>query len=66
MSRKFQEYLFFPGSNMFKEYLNKNLINNCEITSDDVNRGKLIDEPLEPCIQGHMVRHKTESAQCES
>ena len=38
--------------------MNKNLIINCEITADDVNRGELIYGPLEPYIQGHMVRHK--------
>ena len=58
LSRKYQEYLFFPGSNTFKEYVNKNLLNNCVVTADDINRGELIYGPLEPYIEGHMVRHK--------
>ena len=56
-SRKIQEYLFFPGSNTFKNYVNNNLITNCEITTDDINRGDLIYGPLEPYVEGHMVRH---------
>ena len=58
LSRKFQEYLFFPGPNTFKHYVNNNLINNCKITADDINRGELIYGPLEPYVAGHMVRHK--------
>ena len=58
LSRKFQEYLFFPGPSIFKIYVNENLINNCEITGDNINREELIYGPLEPYIGGHMVRHK--------
>ena len=58
LSRKFQEYLFFPGPNTFKHYVNNNIINNCKITADDINRGELIYGPLEPYVAGHMVRHK--------
>ena len=58
ISRKLQEYLFFPGSNTVRGYINQNLITNCEITADDVNRGVLIYGPLEPYVEGHMVRHK--------
>ena len=28
------------------------------VTADDINRGELIYGPLEPYIEGHMVRHK--------
>ena len=45
LSRKFQEYLFFLGPIMFKNYVNKNLISNCEITADGINRGELIYGP---------------------
>ena len=58
ISRKLQEYIFFPVTNTFKDYVNTNLINNCEITTNDVNWGELIYKPLEPYIEGHMVRHK--------
>ena len=56
-SIKLQEYLFFPGANTFKGYVNQNLLTNCEITADDINRGELIYGPLEPYIEGHTVRH---------
>ena len=56
-SRKLQEYLFFPDANTFKGYVNQNLLTNCEITADDINRGELIYGPLEPYIEGHTVRH---------
>ena len=56
-SRKLQEYLCFSGANAFKGCTNQNLRMNCEMTSDDVNRGGIIYSPLEACIKGHMLRH---------
>ena len=37
-SRKLQEYLFFPGANTFKGHTNQNLLTNCEIKADEINR----------------------------
>ena len=37
-SRQLQEYLSFPSSNILKTYVNQNLITNCKITADDINR----------------------------
>ena len=41
-----------------KNYVNKNLINNCAITVDDINRAELSYGTPVPYLQGHMVRHK--------
>ena len=57
-SRKLQEYLFFPSSTMFKGYVSQNLLTNYEITIDDINREEIIYGPLEPYVEGHMVRRK--------
>ena len=57
-SRQIQEYLFFPSSNTLKRYVNKNLITNCKVNTDDINRAEIIYGPSEPYLEGHMVRHK--------
>ena len=58
LSRKYQEYLFYPGTKTLTKYVANNLINNSQITVDDVNRGELIYGPPVPYIQGHMTRKK--------
>ena len=58
LSRKYQEYLFYPGTKSLNKYVANNLITNSEITVDDVNRGELIYGPPVPYVQGHMVRTK--------
>ena len=57
-SRKYQEYLFFPSTKTLSKYVEKNMITNCGINVDDVNRGELIYGPPVPYVQGHMVRSK--------
>ena len=37
-ARKLQQLLGWPGTSSFKPYINKNLINNCEVTVDDVSQ----------------------------
>ena len=54
-SRKYQEYLFYPGTKTFKHYVRNNLINNCSITVDDVNRAELIYGPPVPYLEGTMT-----------
>ena len=56
ISRQVQEYLFFPSSNTLKTYVNKNLITNCKINADDINRAEIFYGPSEPYLEGHMVR----------
>ena len=58
MSRKLQEYLFYPSTNTFKTYVTKSLLTNCKVTADDVNRAEIIYGPPVPYLEGHMVRHK--------
>lgn len=41
-----------------KHYVNENLINNCNITADDINRAELVYGPAVPYIQGHMTRKR--------
>ena len=36
LSRKYQEYLFYPGTKSLTQYVANNLINNSQITVDDV------------------------------
>ena len=57
-SRQIQEYLFFPSSNILKTYVNQNLITNCKVNADDINRAEIIYGPSELYLEGHMVRHK--------
>ena len=57
-SRQIQEYLFFPSSTTLKKYVNNNLITNCKVNTDDINRAEIIYGPSEPYLEGHMVRRK--------
>ena len=59
MSRKFQEYLHYPGTATLKNYVSNNFLTNCAVTADDVNRAELIYGPPVPYLEGHMVRHKS-------
>ena len=53
-----QEYLYYPGTKTLEHYVSQNLITNCEITADNVNRSELIYGTPVPYLQGHMVRRK--------
>ena len=43
---------------MLKTHVNQNLITNCKINADDINRAEIVYVPSEPHIEGHMVRKK--------
>ena len=58
MSRAMQQYLHYPSIGILKGYVNNNLINNCEITADDINRSEIIYGPAVPYTQGHMTRKR--------
>ena len=58
LSRKYQEYLFYPGTKSLNKYVANNLITNSAVTVDDINRGEIIYGPPVPYIQGHMTRTK--------
>ena len=38
MSRELQKYAYYPSTTIVKDYINNNLIHNCIITADDVNK----------------------------
>ena len=50
-SRYIQQYLQYTSTFILKHYINKNLINNCNITTDDMNRAELVYGPAVPYIQ---------------
>ena len=58
MSRKLQQYLHYPSTGTLKNYLNNNIINNCQIKADDINRAEIIYGSAVPYIQGHMTRER--------
>ena len=57
-SRDIQQYLHYPSTSILKQYVNENLINNCKITADDINRAEIVYGPAVPYIQGHMTRKR--------
>ena len=46
---------------MHKDYISNNLMDNCAITTDDVSRSEAIYGPSVPHLEGHVIRHKTQS-----
>lgn len=42
-SLNIQEYIGWPGTEIFKSYINDSHINNCPVTSDDVRRARAIN-----------------------
>ena len=60
-SRKLQEYLHFPGTTTYKNYVSSNLLNNCPITTDDVSRAEAIYGPPVPYLKGHTIRRKPQA-----
>ena len=53
-----KECLFYPGIKTLKNCVADNLLANCAITADDINRDKFIYGPPEPYLQGHIIRSK--------
>ena len=55
-ARQYQLYLTWPSTQHLKEIVSKNLLNNCEITVDDVHRAEdIFGTPL-PLLKGKMCR----------
>ena len=57
-SRDIHQYLHYPSTSTLKHYVKENLINNCNITADNINRAELVYGPAVPYIQGHMTRKR--------
>ena len=52
----YQELLGWPSMSVFKEYIKNNLIQNCDVTVDDIARSKQIYGKAVPEIKGKMRR----------
>ena len=50
--RKVQQIIGWSSTANFKYIIKKQLINNCNITTDDINRAELIYGPETPLLQG--------------
>ena len=57
----YQELLFFPGTSTFKIYVSNNLIQNCDISVDDISIVNIIYGPLVLNIQGQMTRQRPQA-----
>ena len=55
-ARTAQATLGWPSTTKFKNIISRNLINNCPITVDDINRASHIYGPNIPHLQGRMTR----------
>ena len=58
MSRETYQNLHYPSTKTLKNYVNNNLINNCEIITDNVNRAEITHGPEVPYTQGQMTRRR--------
>ena len=52
---------YFPGTSTFKSYVINNLIQNCDISVDDINKANIIYGPSIPNIQGQMTRRRPQA-----
>jgi len=51
-ARKLQEYIGWPSTSSFKNYIQKNLIKNTDVCIEDINRAEFIYGPAVPLLQG--------------
>ena len=57
-ARRQQEELGWPSDTFYKSIISQNLVNNSEVTIDDVERAIHIFGPAKPVLQGTMTRMK--------
>jgi len=55
-ARKLQEYIGWPSTISFKNYVQKHLIKNTDVCIEDINRAEFIYGPAAPLLQGKMTR----------
>ena len=55
-ARLLQGRIGWPADNDYCRYVDGNLLTDCPLTSDNIQVGKAIYGPLEPILQGKMVR----------
>ena len=53
-----QEYIAWPGTEIYKRYINESHVNNFPVTSDDARRARVIYGEPTPLLQGRMTRMK--------
>ena len=57
---RFKNIYFIQAQVCFKAHVQNNLINNCEVTVDDINRAEIVYGLSVPYLQGRMVQCKPE------
>ena len=57
-ARALQAKLGWPSTTKFIQIVDNNLLNNCTVTSEDINRATKIYGPPTPLLQGKMTRSK--------
>ena len=60
-SRKLHHTLGWPSTDNFKYSVKNNMLRNCNIDVDDINRAEVIYGKLKPIIKGKMVTTKQKS-----
>ena len=55
-ARLLQRDIGWPSTEYFKQYIKKQLLNNCNVTVDDINRADIIYGPAKPTLEGKMTR----------
>jgi hypothetical protein len=55
-ARKLQQEIGWPSIGAYKNIIKNNLVNNAEVTINNINRAELIYGPATPILQGRMTR----------
>jgi hypothetical protein len=55
-ARLLQQQTGWPSTDNLKSYIKKQLLDNCRVTVDDVNRADIIFGPAEPTLEGKMIK----------
>ena len=57
-ARRMQASIGYPSTQVFKQIVQNNLMQNCRITSDDISRAERIYGPPPPLLQGKSTQSK--------
>jgi hypothetical protein len=55
-SRLLQQHTGWPSTDNLKSYISKQLLDNCQVNVNDVNRADILFGPAEPTLEGNMIR----------
>ena len=64
-ARSLQQMIGWPSASHFKSIVKKQLLQNCNVTVDDINRADIIYGPARPLLQGKMTRLHPPSTKIE-